>query len=82
MDKDDRTNKLEQFNDFLSQIDLGKYRSKYAKIKLVELDLPINIQAIKFLYECYWDNFNLFDYRAHRKTSTGWGFGGKGHDQL
>lgn len=56
------TNKLEKFNDFLSQIDLEKYRSKYSKIKLVELDLPKNIQAIKLLYKCYWDNFNLFDY--------------------
>lgn len=62
MDSNNMINRLEKFNDFLSQIDLKRYRSKYAKIKLVELDLPRNIQAIKLLYECYWDNFNLLDY--------------------
>ena len=55
-------NKLREFNDFLSQVDLAKYRDKYSKIKLVELDLPKNIQAIKLLYHYYWDNFNLLDY--------------------
>lgn len=56
------SNKLKQFNKFLSNIDLNKYRSKYSKIKLVELDLPRNIQAIKLLYEVYWDNFDLLGY--------------------
>ena len=55
-------NKLDAFNTFLSQIDLEKYRKKYSKIKLVELDLPRNIQAIRLLYECYWDKFKLLDY--------------------
>ena len=53
---------LQDFNDFLSKIDLTKYRDKYSKIKLVELDLPKDIQAIKLMYECYWDNFNLLSY--------------------
>ena len=54
--------KLEIFNEFLSKIDLDKYRKKYSKIKLVELDLPKHIQAIRLLYDCYWDKFNLLDY--------------------
>lgn len=62
MDREHIIKKLEKFNNFLSQIDLEKYRSKYTKIKLVELDLPRNIQAIQLLYEFYWDNFNLLDY--------------------
>ena len=62
MDKLSKMNNLEKFNDFLSKIDLAKYRNKYSKIKLVELDLPKNIQAIELLYDTYWDNFNLLDY--------------------
>ena len=58
------TNELKKFNKFLSGIDLVAYRNKYSKIKLVELDLPKNIQAIRLLYDCYWDNFNLLDYDA------------------
>ena len=54
--------KLKEFNNFLSKIDLITYRNKYSKIKLVELDLPKNIQAIQLLYECYWDNFDLLNY--------------------
>ena len=54
--------KLTKFNDFLAQVDLEKYRNKYSKIKLVELDLPRNIQAIKLLYKYYWDDFRLLDY--------------------
>ncbi len=55
-------NKLEEFNQFLSKIDLKKYRDKYSKIKLVELDLPRDIQAIPFLYKHYWEEFKLLDY--------------------
>ena len=56
------TKKLIQFNDFCSNIDLAKYREKYSKIKLVELDLPRNIQAIEAIYEIYWKNFNLLNF--------------------
>lgn len=62
MDGDNKMNDLERFNDFLSKIDLARYRNKYSKIKLVELDLPRNIQAIRLLYECYWNSFNLLNY--------------------
>lgn len=54
--------KLVKFNSFLSGIDLDKYRDKYSKIKLVELDLPRNIQALNLMYKYYWKEFNLLDY--------------------
>ena len=57
-----QADKLEQFNAFLAGIDLRKYRQKYAPIKLVELDLPQNIQAIRLTYELYWHRFELLDY--------------------
>ena len=41
----------EKFNQFLLTIDLIRYREKYRHIKLVELDLPRNIQAIYHLYQ-------------------------------
>ena len=62
MDRDYLNSNLEKFNSFLAKINLEKYRSKYSKIKLVELDLPRNIQAIRLLYQCYWHNVNLLDY--------------------
>ncbi len=46
---------LEQFTEFLSGVDLAAYREKYRPIKLVEMDLPKEIQAIASLYEVYWD---------------------------
>ncbi len=45
-----------QFTDFLSNINLQKYREKYSKIKIVEMDLPKNIQALTTIYEQYWQN--------------------------
>ncbi len=47
--------KLQNFNNFLSTIDLDVYREKYAHIKLVELDLPRDIQALPAIYEFYWE---------------------------
>ena len=41
-----------------------RYREKYRHIKLVELDLPRNIQAIYHLYQEYWErrkNFSSFE---------------------
>lgn len=46
----------ESFTDFLKKIDLAKYREKYSKIKIVEMDLPKNIQALQTIYEQYWQN--------------------------
>ncbi|MBR3139085.1 TaqI family restriction endonuclease [Candidatus Saccharibacteria bacterium] len=49
---------LEQFENFLKGVDLKSYREKYSKIKTVEMDLPRNIQALKTIYEQYWDNID------------------------
>lgn len=47
---------LEQFENFLKGIDLESYRNRFSKIKTVEMDLPKSIQALKTIYEQYWDN--------------------------
>ena len=64
--------KLSEFNKFLKEIDLNKYREKYSKIKTVELDLPKNIQCISKCYEYYWQNFELLSfenfYEKHRDS--------------
>lgn len=51
--------KLEKFDDFVKNVDLDAYRQKYAHLKIVEMDLPRNIQALKTLYKYYWENINL-----------------------
>lgn len=72
MAKRSKTKTLAEFNKFLGQIDLGKYREKYSHIKLVELDMPRNIQAISLLYEYYWDKCELLDcgsfYKVYSKS--------------
>jgi hypothetical protein len=47
---------LQQFADFVRYIPLEDYRQKYASIKIVEMDLPREIQALKTIYEQYWEN--------------------------
>lgn len=55
--------KLVEFDNFLKTVDLSKYRDSYKDIKLVEMDLPRNIQALYHLYKIYWDEkrFISFD---------------------
>ena len=50
----------ENLEKFLSGIELDRYRSEYSKIKLVELDLPRNIQALRHLYGLYWEKRGKF----------------------
>lgn len=45
---------LQEFTEFLKTVDLKGYRKEYAPIKIVEMDLPKDIQAIVLLYEVYW----------------------------
>lgn len=47
-------NHLQEFTEFLKTVDLKRYRKEYAPIKIVEMDLPKNIQAIVLLYKIYW----------------------------
>ena len=49
---------LQQFENFLKNIDLNAYRERFSKIKTVEMDLPKSIQALKTIYEQYWDNID------------------------
>ncbi len=46
---------LQKFTEFLKTIDLKRYRKEYAPIKIVEMDLPKDVQAIILLYKVYWD---------------------------
>ena len=63
---------LTKFEQFLESVDLKAYREKYRPIKIVEMDLPKEIQAIEMLYKVYWDqkkflNFEDF-YQEYLKT--------------
>lgn len=49
---------LSEFTNFLNTVRLAEYREKYSQIKIVEMDLPKNIQAIKAIYEVYWNKDN------------------------
>jgi len=50
----------EKFEKFLESVNLNAYRAKYRPIKLVEMDLPKEIQAISLLYKTYWDKRNFW----------------------
>lgn len=46
---------LSRFEIFLAEIDMKHHREKYNPIKLVECDLPRDIQALKHIYDLYWE---------------------------
>ena len=48
------SDQLEQFEDFLAGINLEFYRDQYRRIKIVELDMPRNVQALATMYDEYW----------------------------
>ena len=54
--------KLQEFTEFLKTVDLKEYRKKYASIKIVEMDLPKDIQAIILLYRVYWVEKNFISF--------------------
>ena len=55
--------KLQEFTNFLKTVPLADYRKQYSHIKIVEMDLPKDIQAIELLYTVYWNEkkFLTFD---------------------
>ena len=59
--------KLQEFTEFLKTIDLKKYRKEYAPIKIVEMDLPKDVQAIILLYKVYWDEKNFLSFEEFYK---------------
>ncbi len=63
---------LDKFTKFLKTVDLSSYRERFRPIKIVEMDLPKEIQAISFLYKVYWNdkkflNFDDF-YNEYKST--------------
>lgn len=57
--KNNLMNKAKEFEKFLASVNLKAYREKYKPIKIVEMDLPKEIQAIGMLYKVYWTEKNL-----------------------
>jgi hypothetical protein len=51
--------RLNKFDNFVKTINLDGYRKKYSQIKIVEMDLPRNIQALKTIYKYYWSDINI-----------------------
>ena len=52
---------------FYNQLILNAYREKYRPIKIVEMDLPKEIQAIAMLYKVYWDQKKFLNYEDFYK---------------
>lgn len=52
----------ERFEKFLETVDLAGYRKKFMPIKIVEMDLPKEIQALDLLYKTYWDKRRIIPY--------------------
>ena len=57
----------QSFDSFLEGVDLVGYREKYQPIKIVEMDLPRDIQALDLMYEIYWDRREYVDFDAFYK---------------
>ncbi len=53
---------VKNFEEFLESINLNNYRKKYKPIKIVEMDMPKEIQAIELLYKVYWDEKEFLDF--------------------
>ena len=53
---------LDDFNEFLSTIDLESNRERFRKYKSVEEDLPREIQILGNIYKTYWSEPNFLSY--------------------
>ena len=51
----------------MQSVNLGTYREKYRSIKIVEMDLPKEVQAINMLYRVYWDQKKLLSFEDFYK---------------
>jgi hypothetical protein len=58
---------LQQFDEFLKIVPLKDYRKKYSNIKIVEMDLHKDIQAIELLYKVYWKEKNFITFEKFYK---------------
>ncbi len=52
----------EKFENFLETVNLSGYRKQFMPIKIVEMDLPREIQALDLLYKTYWDKRRIIPY--------------------
>jgi len=57
----------EKFEKFLQSVDLKAYREKYRPIKIVEMDLPKEVQAINLLYKVYWNKKKFLSFEKFYK---------------
>lgn len=65
------TAQLERFEDFLAGIELETYRNQYRRIKIVELAMPRQVQALAAMYGAYWQQReNWPDYPAFYEIYT------------
>ena len=58
---------VQKFDNFLQSVDLKSYRDKYRPIKIVEMDLPKEVQAINMLYKVYWDQKKFLSFEDFYK---------------
>lgn len=62
-----KRNYSQEFEKFLETVDLFAYRQRFSSIKIVEMDLPKDIQAIELLYRAYWDEKSFLTYEDFYK---------------
>ena len=58
---------VQKFDTFLQSVDLKSYRDMYRPIKIVEMDLPKEVQAINMLYKVYWDQKKFLSFEDFYK---------------
>ncbi|MEX0933837.1 MAG: TaqI family restriction endonuclease [Candidatus Paceibacterota bacterium] len=58
---------VQKFDNFLKTVSLKDYRKKYSNIKIVEMDLPKEIQAINLLYKIYWEEKEFISFENFYK---------------
>jgi hypothetical protein len=58
---------LNDFEKFLESVNLKSYRDEYRLIKIVEMDLPKEIQAINLLYKVYWNKKEFLSFEKFYK---------------
>lgn len=65
MENNQKTHK--DFVKFLENVPLDHYRDLYKPIKIVEMDLSRDIQALDIIYEFYWDKQEFLNYENFYK---------------
>src|SRR3990170_278963 len=58
---------VQKFDDFLQSVVLESYRDMYRPIKIVEMDMPKEVQAINMLYKVYWDQKKFLSFEDFYK---------------